>query len=107
VLATAFWVAPTLGWALAAMLPLGAAYLSLITSANRVCLGRAPAGAQARVASLFHATLDSTYAAGLIAAGAVADLAGLRQVGVALTVLFVVAIVALARSRRHLFTSLG
>jgi MFS family permease len=107
VLATALWVAPTLGWALAAMVLLGAAYLSVITSSSRVCLGRAPAGAQARVASLFHSVLDTTYAVGLIAAGAVADLVGLRQVGVAMVVLFVAAIWALGRSRRHLFTSLG
>jgi MFS family permease len=105
-LAIAFWLAPSLAWALFAMLALGAAYLSLVTGTARVCLGRATKGAQARMAGLFHVTLDVTYAAGLMVAGAVADVAGLRQVGVASAVLFGVLLVALARSRRHLFTSL-
>src|SRR6185436_11245843 len=101
-LAAAFWLSPNLGCALAVMIPLGATYLSVISSSNRVCLGHAPAGAQARVAGLFHTTLDATYAIGLIAAGAVADVVGLRQVGLTMTALFLVAVVALARSRRHL-----
>jgi MFS family permease len=102
----AFWLAPTLGWALAAMVVLGAVYLSLVTSTSRVALGKAPPGTQARVASLFHMMLDTTYALGVIAAGAAADLVGLREVGVATAVIFGVLMLALARSRRHLFTSL-
>jgi MFS family permease len=105
-LSVAFWLAPSLGWALLAMVLLGAAYLSLVTGAGRVCLGRAPSGAQARLASLYHATLDATYAFGLLAAGAAGDVVGLRRVGVASSLLFGVLLVVLARSRRHLFTSL-
>jgi len=106
-LTLAYWLAPTLGWALAVMVPLGAAYLSLVTGTSRVCLGRAPLGSQARVASLFHVTIDATYAAGLIVAGALADVMGLRQVGILFAALFAVIIVVMARLRRQLFTSLG
>ncbi len=106
VLVALYWLAPSLPWALTVMLFLGAAYLSVITSASRVCLGRAPAGTQARISSLFHSALDTTYAIGLIAIGALADVWGLRQVGVATAVLFCVLLLVLARSRRHLFSSL-
>jgi MFS family permease len=104
--ALGYWLAPSLGWAMPAMLILGAAYLSVITSSSRVCLGRAPMGAQARVASLFHVTLDTTYAIGLIAVGAIADRTGLRQAGVAAAVLFFVVMAVLARTRKNLFSAL-
>jgi predicted MFS family arabinose efflux permease len=107
VLTVGFWLSPTLAVALAAMVALGAAYVSLVASAGRVCMGRAPPGVQARVASLFHVTLDTTYALGLMTMGALADAVGLRRVGVAGAVLFGLAVVGLARSRRHLFSALG
>jgi MFS family permease len=104
--AAAYWLAPSLTWAMPVMVVLGASYLSVITSASRVCLGRAPMGSQARVASLFHATLDTTYAIGLIVVGAVADRVGLREAGVATAVLFIISIASLARARRNLFSAL-
>jgi MFS family permease len=106
-LATAvYWLTPSLGLAMVVMVVLGASYLSVITSSSRVCLGRAPMGSQARVASLFHSTLDTTYAVGLIAVGAVADRTGLREAGVASAVLFGVTMLVLARARRNLFSAL-
>jgi predicted MFS family arabinose efflux permease len=104
--AAAYWLAPSMAWAMPVMVVLGAAYLSVITSASRVCLGRAPLGSQARVSSLFHATLDTTYAVGLILVGVIADRVGLREAGVATAVLFIVAIVTLSRARRNLFSAL-
>lgn len=105
-IAVAFWLAPTLPWALTAMVALGAAYLSLVTGTARVCLGKAPAGTQARMASLFHMMLDATYAVGVITVGAIADVVGLREVGVAAAVMFGLLLLALARYRPHLFTSM-
>jgi MFS family permease len=106
-LATAvYWLTPSLGLAMVVMVVLGASYLSVITSSSRVCLGRAPMGSQARVASLFHSTLDTTYAVGLIAVGAAADRTGLREAGVACAVLFGVTMLVLARARRNLFSAL-
>ncbi len=105
-LTCAYWLAPTLSWALVAMVLLGAVYLSVITSSNRVCLGRAPRGTEARIASLFHSTLDTAYAAGLIIAGGAADVLGVREVGVAGAVLFALCVGVLGRSRLQLFASL-
>jgi MFS family permease len=105
-LTVAYWLAPTLPWALGAMVLLGAVYLSVITSSNRVCLGHAPRGTEARIASLFHSTLDTTYASGLIIAGWAADLIGLREVGIAGAVLFAIAAWSLGSSRLKLFASL-
>jgi MFS family permease len=101
-----YWLAPTFGWAMLAMLALGAVYLSVITAANRVCLGRAPAGRQAWVASLFHSTLDTSYAVGLIAMGALADAFGLRETGVAFAAVCALTLWMLRRARTRLFVSL-
>ncbi len=106
-LTIAFWLAPTLPAALLVMFPLGGVYLSLVTGTARVVAGRAPPGALARTAGLYHVTLDATFALGLIAAGAASDVFGPRQVGVAGCVLFAIVLFGLQRSRRHVFSAMG
>lgn len=106
-LTVAFWLAPALPAALVVMFPLGGVYLSLVTGTARVCAGRAPPGAVARIGGVFHVTLDATFALGLVVAGVAADAWGLRQVGVAGCVLFAVILFTLNKSRRHLFASLS
>ncbi|MBK7860682.1 MAG: MFS transporter [Archangiaceae bacterium] len=102
----AFWVTPNLTAAMGTMLVLGAVYLSVVTGCGRAVLGRAPPGTQARIASLYHVTLDATYALGLIIAGAAADAVGLRKVGVAGALLFGAILWVLAVRRRDMFSAL-
>ncbi|MBL8955545.1 MAG: MFS transporter [Myxococcaceae bacterium] len=106
-LTMAFWLAPALPAALIVMFPLGGVYLSLVTGTARVCAGRAPVGALARVAGLYHVTLDATFALGLICTGAAADVIGLRQAGIMGCAVFAVILVSLQRSRRHVFAAMG
>jgi MFS family permease len=78
--AAAYWLAPTLHLAAAAILVLGAVYLTVLTGVHTVAQSRAPRHLQARVASLSSMLLGGGYAAGLVVQGWLADLVGVRPV---------------------------
>lgn len=100
--ATAYWLAPTLHLAAAAVCVLGALYLVVLTGVNTVAQSRVPRHLQARVASLSNMLLGGGYALGLVVLGWLADGLGVRAATAGASLLFfgLVSAVVLRRPER-------
>ncbi len=99
VLVTAYAWAPSLPWALGAMVLLGAAYIGVLAGLQAVVQLRAPVEFRGRVVSLFLVALGTLYPLGALWQGLVGDALGLRwatTIGAA-GLLVVVALLALLR----------
>jgi predicted MFS family arabinose efflux permease len=99
-IAALFWLAPSVGSAALALVPLGALYFLLVNGVHALCQGRVPRALQGRVSSLLSASLSAGYTAGVALQGWLGDRVGLRPTAVGAAFLF--AALVLSAGRRTL-----
>jgi MFS family permease len=73
-------LAPSLWWAAAAILIVGACYIGVLTGLNTVVQRRAPSEARGRVLGLYMMVLGLVYPIGAVIQGAIAHVVGIRAV---------------------------
>ncbi|MGD0381666.1 MAG: MFS transporter [Acidimicrobiales bacterium] len=73
-------LAPSLWWAAAALLIVGACYIGVLTGLNTVVQRRAPPEARGRVLGLYMMVLGAVYPVGAVLQGAIAHVVGIRDV---------------------------
>jgi MFS family permease len=98
--------APSLTWAFAALLLVGAGYIGILTGLSTVVQLRAPAAYRGRVLSLFFVALSVVYATAAPLQGAIADRIGLATTTTGTAVLMVVAVAGIALLRPGVLRSL-
>ena len=97
--AALYWLSPTLSFAMAAMLMLGAVYMAALAGLSTRCQERAPRELAARVSGLAAVLLNVGYSLGTWAQGALADRVGVRPITVGAAVLFLAVAVGLRAQR--------
>jgi MFS family permease len=94
-------LAPDLGWAIAALVVLGGAYVGILTGLNTSVQLHAPVRERARILSLYTLSLSLAYPVGALIQSAFARTYGVRVVSVvgAVTLLVVLGAVSVLRPR--------
>jgi predicted MFS family arabinose efflux permease len=101
--AAAYWLAPSLTTAAAAIVALGALYMVTLTGLHTACQLRAPRELQARASSLYSMVLGVGYAAGVWLQGALADRIGVRFVTASASLLLFALVLSLRWLRPRYF----
>jgi MFS family permease len=99
-------LAPSLWWAAAALLIVGACYIGVLTGLNTVVQRRAPSEARGRVLGLYMMVLGVVYPIGAVVQGAIAHVVGIRAVTWASGVALFAVMAAIRLWRGQLFVAL-
>jgi MFS family permease len=102
----AYGLAPSVETATAAIVVIGAFYISVLTGLNTVVQLRAPEQARGRVLGLYMMALGTIYPIGLVVQGAIAGAVGIRTVTVASGIALIVIMAGLLVTRPALFHAL-
>lgn len=106
-LLVAYGLAPSLLWAVAAFVVVGAGYIAVLSGLNTVVQLRAPAPVRGRILSIYMMALGLVYPLGAVLMGWVADSYGVRAVTVAGAVLLAVLLTGVFVLRPSAVRSLG
>lgn len=99
-------LAPSLWWAAAALLIVGACYIGVLTGLNTVVQRRAPPEARGRVLGLYMMVLGAIYPVGAVVQGAIAHVVGIRDVTFVSGIVLFAVMVAIKLTRGNLFAAL-
>jgi MFS family permease len=100
-------LAPSLWWSMAALFLMGGAYIGALSGLNASVQIHAPAQERSRILSLYTLALSVGYPIGAVLQGAIAGVAGVRQVTVTTSIVGIILFVAVVIFRPQFLRVLG